>query len=335
MIGVVGGAPVVNYRFETTPSSHGAIGVVAVSGDVDALLRELGLRPIGVGEARTRTIPGVDTLLIARWTPSSVHFFPHGGQAVARALEERLRQIGATTGEAEPRVEWPESRTEIEALMLATLAEAASPLAVDLLLAQPARWAAWIAAPSDRRATPDEIRAHSAALDRLVHPPVVAAIGASNIGKSSLLNALARREASLVADEPGTTRDYVGTTLDLGGLVVRWLDCPGVRSGANEIERRARAAAEAAARGADLVVSCADAEQDWLPELPGVGVVRIATRADLGTRPGAALNVSAARGSGLDELAALIRERLAPTSALGFEGPWLFHPRLTATPAFA
>jgi len=219
--------------------------------------------------------------------------------------------------------------------MLATLAEAASPLAVDLLLTQPARWAAWRAAPADRRATADEMRAHSAALNRLVHPPVIAAIGASNIGKSSLLNALARREASLVADEPGTTRDYVGATLDLGGLVVRWLDCPGVRSGVDAIERSAREAAETAARGADLVVSCADAEQDWLSDVPGVGLVRIATRADLGERPGAALSVSAAQGSGLDELAALIRERLVPRAALEFEGPWLFHPRLTATPAFA
>lgn len=325
----------VNYGFETAPSTHGAIGVVCVSGDVDALLRALGVQPVGVGEARTRTIAGVDALLIARWAPDCAHLFPHGGQAVARALEERLRQIGATTRHDEPRAEWPEARTDIEALMLATLAEAASPLAVDLLLAQPARWAAWMAAPTDRRATADEIRAHSRAMDRLVHPPVVAAIGASNIGKSSLLNALARREASLVADEPGTTRDYVGATLDLGGLVVRWLDCPGVRAGADEMERRAREAAEAAARGADLVVSCADAEHDWLPEPPGVGVVRVATRADLGERPGAALSVSAAEGRGLDELSASIRECLVPRAALEFEGPWLFHPRLTAAAGFA
>lgn len=325
----------VKIRFETPPSLHGAIGVVCVSGDVDGLLRALDVLAVGVGEARTRAISGVDTLLIARWSERSAHFFPHGGQGVARALEERLRGVGASIGDADPRAAWPEARTEVEALMLATLAEAASPMAVDLLLAQPARWAAWMASPADRRAAAEEIRTHSGALDRLVRPPVVAAIGASNIGKSSLLNALARREASVVADEPGTTRDYVGATLDVGGLVVRWLDCPGVRAGADEIERRARDAAEAAVRGAALVVSCADAEQDWLPDPPGRRVLRVGTRADLGHRAGAALGVSAVDGRGLDELAESIREGLVPARAIGFEGPWLFHPRLTAAPGFA
>ena len=192
-----------------------------------------------------------------------------------------------------------------------------------------------MASPPDRRATVEQIRAHSAALDRLVRPPVVAAIGASNIGKSSLLNALARREASVVADEPGTTRDFVGATLDLGGLVVRWLDCPGLRPGADAIERRAMEAAEAAVQGAALVVSCADAEHDWLPAPAGAGTIRIATRADLGERGGAALGISSVDGRGLEELAERIRERLTPRASVGFGGPWLFDPRLSGAPGFA
>ncbi len=79
---------------------------------------------------------------------------------------------------------------------------------------------------------------------------VVALLGAPNAGKSSLLNALARREAAIVAPTPGTTRDVIEVQLDLGGYPVTLADTAGLRETADAIEnegvRRALARAEQA-----------------------------------------------------------------------------------------
>lgn len=79
----------------------------------------------------------------------------------------------------------------------------------------------------------------------------VAIIGAPNAGKSSLFNALARREAAIVTEVPGTTRDVIEATLTLDGFRVLLADTAGVRETADRIEaegvRRARAWAERAA----------------------------------------------------------------------------------------
>ncbi|MCQ6507894.1 50S ribosome-binding GTPase, partial [Vibrio parahaemolyticus] len=64
----------------------------------------------------------------------------------------------------------------------------------------------------------------------------VVILGAPNAGKSSLLNALVRREAAIVTDEPGTTRDLVEATLDIGGLKVRITDTAGLREPAGKVE---------------------------------------------------------------------------------------------------
>ncbi|TIU54388.1 MAG: GTP-binding protein, partial [Mesorhizobium sp.] len=57
----------------------------------------------------------------------------------------------------------------------------------------------------------------------------VVILGAPNAGKSSLFNALARREAAIVTDEPGTTRDLLEVVLDLEGMRVRVIDTAGLR----------------------------------------------------------------------------------------------------------
>ena len=86
----------------------------------------------------------------------------------------------------------------------------------------------------------------------------VVIVGAPNAGKSSLLNALARRDAAIVSDEPGTTRDLVELALDLNGIKVRLTDTAGIREGAGKVEaigiERARQRAEAA----DLVLLLVD-----------------------------------------------------------------------------
>lgn len=94
----------------------------------------------------------------------------------------------------------------------------------------------------------------------------VAIIGAPNAGKSSLFNALVRREAAIVTATPGTTRDVIEATLTLDGFRVILADTAGVRETGDPIEaegvRRASACAEAA--GLRLwVIDASDSDESW------------------------------------------------------------------------
>ncbi|KAH9963246.1 tRNA modification GTPase TrmE [Russula dissimulans] len=90
----------------------------------------------------------------------------------------------------------------------------------------------------------------------------LAIFGPPNVGKSSLLNFLARREAAIVTHVPGTTRDILELSLDIGGLPVLVADTAGLRETADEVERigieRARKAVQAADASL-LVLACPDA----------------------------------------------------------------------------
>jgi tRNA modification GTPase len=80
----------------------------------------------------------------------------------------------------------------------------------------------------------------------------IALIGAPNAGKSSLLNALAGRDAAIVTATPGTTRDIIEVPLIIGGYKALLADTAGVRETAEEIEAEGVRRARAWAEGADL-----------------------------------------------------------------------------------
>ncbi|TBW35803.1 tRNA uridine-5-carboxymethylaminomethyl(34) synthesis GTPase MnmE [Siculibacillus lacustris] len=83
----------------------------------------------------------------------------------------------------------------------------------------------------------------------------VVLMGPPNVGKSSLLNALARREAAIVTAEPGTTRDPIEVHLDLAGVPVTVIDTAGLRSdGSGPIEAEGMRRARARGAAADLVL---------------------------------------------------------------------------------
>lgn len=84
--------------------------------------------------------------------------------------------------------------------------------------------------------------------------------GAPNVGKSSLLNALAQREAAIVSDEAGTTRDVIEVRLDLMGMPVVVSDTAGIRQAQGAVEQEGIRRTIARARSADLVVWLTDAE---------------------------------------------------------------------------
>ena len=137
--------------------------------------------------------------------------------------------------------------------------------------------------------------------------------------------------AALVADVPGTTRDHVGLTLTLDGLVVRYLDTPGLHPGEDPDPLTGRATQTAArlVAGADLVLDCRDASEPeggvTLPE--GVASLTVLLRSDrVGSlQPGAdAVPTSAATLEGVAELAAAVRNALVPDAALSDTRPWRF-----------
>ncbi|MFO0832970.1 MAG: GTPase [Phycisphaerales bacterium] len=281
----------------------GAIAVIELTGDVDGALAACGILPVAVGGVVLRSFFGVDEGVVARFSRGAAHLMPHGGVAVVRGVIEGLSRAGVARG-CGPAA-YPEARSAQEARALAALARAASPLAVDAILARAAAW--------------DGVAEHD--LRHLITPALVVAVGRPNIGKSALVNALAKRSVSIVADEAGTTRDHVGVRLDLGGLVVHYVDTPGLRGApADAIEARAAEIAVGVASAADLILLCRDACTEF-PVLPpaveGRPALRVGLRADLGESPGVDVQVSARTGGGLGELVGRVRGTFVPLARRG------------------
>ena len=153
--------------------------------------------------------------------------------------------------------------------------------------------------------------------------------GPPNVGKSTLMNALARRDVSIVSSIPGTTRDLVEVSLDLRGYPVTLVDTAGVRESDDPIEREGVARARRRAAEADLTLWLNDAADPIAAPPPGGGpTIAVLTKVD--RRPGgeasqqsadAPIRISALTGAGieplLDAVADLAEERMAgPAPAL-------------------
>jgi tRNA modification GTPase len=137
---------------------------------------------------------------------------------------------------------------------------------------------------------------------------VVVIAGPPNAGKSTLINALARRDVAIVSDLPGTTRDVLEVHLDLAGYPVTLLDTAGIRETTDPIEALGVQRAEVQARRADLVLwlSPAGAPQP-APEDWDVPLVTVTSQLDsCPEHMGFGLAISALTGKGLAELVALI-----------------------------
>ncbi len=95
--------------------------------------------------------------------------------------------------------------------------------------------------------------------ERVREGVVIAIAGPPNVGKSTLLNRLARREAAIVAPTAGTTRDVIEVHLDLDGYPVTVLDTAGIRASSDPVEQEGVRRARARAQSADLVLWVVDA----------------------------------------------------------------------------
>jgi len=170
--------------------------------------------------------------------------------------------------------------------------------------------------------------------ERLREGLQIAILGAPNAGKSSLLNALAGREAAIVSARAGTTRDIVETRMDLGGVPVTLSDTAGLREAGDEIEAEGVRRARRRAEEADLVLALFAADRPPDPEtlaLLAAGAVPVVTKTDLAPAPpeiaGAVpLALSVLTGEGLPALQARLTAEAAARAGSEADAP-LTRPR--------
>lgn len=141
----------------------------------------------------------------------------------------------------------------------------------------------------------------------------VAIVGAPNVGKSTLLNAFAGREAAITSEVAGTTRDVIEVRMDLAGLPVTLLDTAGLRETEDRVERIGVALARRRAEAADLRVFMVTGEAPDPAFPPRPGDIVVWGKSDLGH--GRGLSVSGLTGAGMDSLVDEIAARLSDMSA--------------------
>ncbi|MEO1689245.1 MAG: tRNA uridine-5-carboxymethylaminomethyl(34) synthesis GTPase MnmE, partial [Pseudomonadota bacterium] len=147
------------------------------------------------------------------------------------------------------------------------------------------------------------------AAERLREGFEVAVLGAPNAGKSTLINAIARREVAITSPVPGTTRDVLEARVDLRGLPVTFLDTAGIRETEDEVERIGVARALQRAEDADVRVWLST-EGVW-PEAQE-GDLRVWSKRDSG---GEGLCVSGLTGVGVEKLLDIVAARLERRAA--------------------
>lgn len=135
----------------------------------------------------------------------------------------------------------------------------------------------------------------------------VVLLGAPNAGKSSLLNALARRDAAIVSEEAGTTRDVIEVRLDLGGYPVVVTDTAGIRETTGTVEREGIRRSLAAARGANMNIWLSETGLDSPPsEISRETLLAVRTKIDLESAaregPEFGFAISTKTGAGIGEL---------------------------------
>lgn len=266
-----------------TPPGVSAIAVVRLCGpEVEAFLAKYFSakgKPLRCVHGQMGDIDDPVVVLHADRQTADVNL--HGGTWIVH----RFMELAASEGFAITVAPVGEGPTELAREIWASLPAARTELAIRALLAQEAAWNAMVANP----ANPDRSALQSILDDKALHwllaLPTVAIIGPANAGKSTLANQLFGQSHSIVADVPGTTRDWVGEVADVDGLAVMLVDTPGLRASAERIEQAAIAASRGPADSAELQLLVldptqpnADEQRAMLADFPHV--IRILNKSD-------------------------------------------------------
>jgi tRNA modification GTPase len=287
-----------SYTGEDSAELHLHGGRAVVDG-VAAALGALGLRPAEPGEFTRRAFLNgrMDLVeaeavhdLVAAETESqrrqALRQLDGALGALYRGWSDTLRQMLA---QQEALIDFPDEDLppEVEAAMLSAL-----------------------------RALRGEIAAHlddAHRGEKLREGLTFAITGAPNVGKSSLINALAERDVAIVSPTPGTTRDALETRVVLGGVPVTLVDTAGLRETSDPVEAEGVRRARTRAADADLVIEVVEVGST---ASSGERLI-VANKADLGLAgPDGALRISALTGDGI----ATLRARLAAEARALTEG---------------
>ena len=225
------------------------------------------------------------------------------GGELSRRVEELDAELVSLLAEVESRLDFPGDVTE--SADLALLAGRCATLAEPLH--------GWLSRLPSARRREEGVR--------------VAIVGAPNVGKSSLLNALVGYDRAIVSAEPGTTRDTVEASIWLDGVELLLTDTAGWRETSDPVERLGVERAERAAVAADVTIHVRDCSRPEAEAAPRQGVasdparagvrIEVWNKSDLGEAPrangdGARAGVAtvAIRPGGVDALVAAIRDAL-------------------------
>lgn len=219
---------------------HG--GPAVVSDVLDALIRQPGLRLAEPGEFTRRAfanqrldlaqVEGLADLIAAETSSQRTQALALVGGALSSLADTWRSRIIAVLAQAEAGLDFAEDEADVAERIAeassATLKNIADEL--DTLIADAARAA------------------------RIRDGLVIVVVGAPNVGKSSLVNALAMRDAAIVTPIAGTTRDPVEVALNLGGIAASLIDTAGLRDTNDPIEQEGIRRAQIRAQSADLVL---------------------------------------------------------------------------------
>lgn len=269
---------------------HGSIAVCRAV--LDALAQIEGFRPAEAGEFTRRALENEALDL------TQVEGLADLIEAETEA--QRLQAQRVFDGELSRRVTlWRGNLTEAAALVEATIDFADEEVPVDVLPDVIARLET-VAADLDR-----DLSAAGAA-ERIRSGFEIAITGRPNVGKSTLLNALAKRQAALTSDIAGTTRDVIEVQMDLGGYPVTLIDTAGLRETTDPLEAAGISLARERAARADLRLQLVGPGDS--PGTAENSDLVVYTHADQRVR--GPLSVSGTTGFGLTDLVAEIGARL-------------------------
>ncbi len=148
--------------------------------------------------------------------------------------------------------------------------------------------------------------------ERLREGLLIAIIGAPNAGKSSLLNALAQRDAAIVSDEAGTTRDVIEVHLDINGYPVILADTAGLREAESKIEVEGIKRAQKVSKDADIKIALFDSNLSKCDKetknLIDEDTITVITKSDMGgsLEIDGAIKISTKTENGIDQLLEVI-----------------------------
>ena len=339
---------------ELTPPGRGAVAVVLVTGReaqnaLDRCFHTVSGRPLSEAPPGRITLgrwnaPDGEEVVACRRSADQFEIHCHGGVAAVGAVVGRLLEQGCQ------RMSWQEwlrqtSRDPIQVAARIALAEATTTRTAAILLDQYhgalrtaiQQLAACVAAGdwAQAVATLDAVAAHRDVGLHLTSPWRVVLAGPTNVGKSSLINALAGFERAIVSYQPGTTRDVVTTITAIDGWPVELADTAGLRETGDALESAGIELATARVAKADLVVVVYDASEtsaqrtghDVFVEslisclLPTVRRLRVINKIDLIPNsdrsrfaPSGRILASALTGEGIADLVTAIGRELVPAA---------------------